>query len=178
MKRLAAASGAAVLISALCLSGCGSSNNYGVSVQLEKICGVVDTVCTNNPELSLATGEPLIGRISVWNLMSDTSGAGADSGLAVNLTSVEIDYRTPYGNPLPQRREQIAYTIDPISDKKNGVDFPVVLFGYEQIEYFKDNSGLFPELPFQVNMHVTVHYTTSGAAKGDVQGVFSMELVY
>lgn len=178
MKRLATISGAAVLLAAfLSLAGCGESNNFGISVDLTAVCarpqGTTTGGCVSNPDVSMADNRPLFAELTVANRMSDDSGTGSSAGLTVRLISVEIDYRTPYGNPLPLRREQVAQNVAPGAT----ATVPVTLFSYEQIEYIKDNPGLFPEYPFQVNLHVKVIYDTTGAATGSVQRLFSLEAV-
>lgn len=176
MKRSATMCGAAaILVSALFLAGCGQSNNFGVSVDLSQICaflqGETAGSCVSNPEVSMADNQPLFADLTVVNRMSDDGGTG--TGQTVRLVTVEIDYRAPTGNIIPLRREQVARNVD----AGESLTLPVTLFSFEQIEYIKDNPGLFPEFPFQVNLRVRVVYNTTGAAEGKVERTFSLEAV-
>jgi len=182
MKRLATVSGAAlVTLSALFLSGCGSSNNFGASVDIVSICafeqGDTSGSCQSNPEFSMSFNAPLAAELEVVNRMggdaNDNAGTGSDSGLTVRLATVEIDYRSPNGQKIPLRREQLAQNVSP-----GGTETVLVtLLSLEQIEYVRAHRGLFPEFPFQVNLRVTIKYDTTGAISGTVERLFSVEFV-
>lgn len=176
MKRTTTVSGAAVvLVSALLLSGCGSTNNFGASVDIVRLCaypqGETSGTCQSNPEVSMAYNAPLYADLEVINRMNDSSSTGAASGLTVRLATLEVDYRTPTGQVIPLRREQLAATAAP----GGTVTLPVTLLSYEQIDYVRTRRGLFPDFPFQVNLHLTVRYDTTGAASGSVERLFTVE---
>lgn len=178
MKRLTTVSGVAVvLLAALFLPGCGDTNNFGASVDLVSVCafgqGDNSGTCLSNPEVSLAIGTPLFADLAVINRMNDTSGTGSNSGLTVRLATVEIDYRTPSGQSIPLRREQLAQNVGP----EQTATVPVTLMSFEQIEYIRTHRGRFPDFPFQMNLHLTVRYDTTGAASGSVERLFSVEVV-
>jgi hypothetical protein len=178
MKRLATVSGAAVvMLSALILPGCGSSNNFGASVDLVSICafaqGETSGTCQSNPEVSLSFGAPLTAELEVINRMSGGTGTGSDTGLTARLATVEIDYRTPSGQAIPLRREQLAQNVSPSATET----VPVTLVSFEQVEYVKTHRSRFPQFPFQVNLHVTVKYDTTGAVSGTVERLFTVEFV-
>jgi len=177
MKKTTTVSGAAVvLLSALLVSGCGSTNNFGASVDIGKICafeqGTASGSCQSNPVVSLANNSPLFADLEFINRMNDTSGTGTNGGLTVRLATLEVEYRTPSGQAIPLRREQVAANVAP----GTSATVPLTLLSFEQMDYVQTNRSLFPRFPFQVNLLVTVKYDTTGAASGSVQRLFTVEL--
>jgi hypothetical protein len=184
MKGLSRKVGTAALLVAAALlpAGCGETNNFGGSVDVEKICpyeqGSASGTCQSNPSVSMADGSPLIADLTVVNRMQSFDAGGV--GQHARVYRVDVSYKTPNGASLPQRREQLAYTISPRTDAgapSPTVTFPVTLMSYEQYEYINSNRGRFPEFPFQVSLQVKLYYDTSGAASGTVERLVSVEAV-
>jgi len=170
-------SGAAVvLLSALLVSGCGSTNNFGASVDLGRICafeqGATAGTCLSNPVASLAFNAPIAATFDFINRMNDTTTTSANAGLTVRLAEMEVEYRTPNGQTIPTRREQLAANVAPGAT----ATVPVTLLSFEQIDYVQTNRFLFPRFPFQVNLLIRVKYDTTGAASGSVERLFTVEL--
>ena len=184
MKGLSRKIGTAALLvaAAFLAAACGETNNFGGSVDVEKICpfeqGTSSGTCLSNPSVSMADGSPLSADLTVANRMQSFDSGGV--GQHARVYRMDVEYRTPNGATLPQRREQLAYTISPRADAASAattVTFPVTLMSYEQIEYINNNRGRFPDYPFQVSLQIRVYYDTTGAASGHVDRVVSVEAV-
>lgn len=164
---------AGMMILTLVMLGCGRTNQYGGSFDIQRICA--DNTCSevaDNPEVSIFADTPLTVYMELNNNMESS---GDYPGQTVRTRRVEIDY-TPPPNSLPlsgiRRVEEIAANIEPDSMSI----IPVTIVSYEQIEYIRDRLGQFPDLPFQVSCRITLFYDTTGGVTGSVERNLSIQV--